>query len=159
MSIGGFVVVVGGGSRSSEWITRYLASGLDVVAVHGDATVREQVAALWPSADRLGLFPGAALDRLRIGDEDALAGASLVHDVAGGHPGVSGALLADDHTVRGCSPVHLLPLVEVRGAHAEELTAFYRSIGMAPLGPDAPDELRWQLGEGLVRLTDGDSSP
>jgi acyl-CoA thioesterase FadM len=156
MSIGGFVAVVGGGPRASEWITRYLASGLDVVAVRGDATVREQVAALWPSADRLGLFPGAALDRLRIGEEDALAGASLVHDLTGGHSGESGALLADDHTVRGCSPVHLLPLVEIRGLQAAALSEFYRSIGMAPLGPDAPDELRWQLGEGLVRLTDGD---
>jgi acyl-CoA thioesterase FadM len=156
MSIGGFVAVVGGGSRATEWITRYLASGFDVVAVRGDDTVRDHVTALWPAADRLGLFPAASLDRLQTGGDDSLEGAALVHIVGGAGTGASGALVADDETVRGCSPVHLLPLVEIRGPQAVALTDFYRSIGMEPVGPEASTELRWQLGEGLVRLTDGD---
>jgi acyl-CoA thioesterase FadM len=141
MSIGGFVAVVGAGARASEWITRYLASGLDVVAVRAHATVRDDVAACWVAADRLGLFPGASLSRLQLAD--TTDGAAFVHDI-------------DDPSVRGCSPIHLVPLVELDAARFAELAEFYTSIGMAPLGPDAPAELRWQLGEGLVRLTEGD---
>lgn len=153
------VVVVGGGSSAAEWITRYLASGLDVaIAAQADDvdTLRDEVAALWPAADRLGLFPNASVDRLRIAANDDVATAQLVHVVDGDTPaGVTG-LLADAHTARGCSPAHLVPLVEVSGPQAAPLTRFYRSIGMAPVAADAPAHERWQLGEGLVALTDGD---
>jgi len=157
MSSGGVVVVVGAGPRASEWITRYLASGLDVVAVQAHATVRDDVAACWVAADRLGLFPDASLDRLSVVDGSvAVFGAVLFHYIGRPPGSPADVLVADDDSVRGCSPIHLVPLVEVRGPHADALTEFYTSIGMAPLGPDAPSELRWQLGEGLVRLTDGD---
>jgi carnitine 3-dehydrogenase len=153
------VVVVGGGSRAAEWITRYLASGLDVAieAQPDDVdTLRDAVVALWPASDRLGLFPGASLDRLRVASAADRSSAALVHVVSGDSPsGVTG-LLADDDTVLGCSPVHLVPLVEVSGVQAAALTRFYRSIGMAPVPADAPEHDRWQLGAGLVRLTDGD---
>ena len=56
-----YVAVVGGGSLAAEWITRYLAAGLDVVSIDGGATVGDEVAARWPAADRLGLFPRARL--------------------------------------------------------------------------------------------------
>ena len=106
------VVVVGGGSRAAEWITRYLASGLDV-AVDDPHTVGDAVAALWPAADRLGLFPGAARERLRARTADDVATAQLVHVLDAPVPdGVTG-LVATDHTARGCSPAHLVPLVEV----------------------------------------------
>ena len=149
------VVVVGGGSRAAEWITRYLASGLDV-AVDDPHTVGDAVAALWPAADRLGLFPGAARERLRARTDDDLVTAQLVHVIDAPTPDGVGGLLATDHTTRGCSPTHLLPLVEVSGPQAPALTRFYRSIGMAPVPADAPAHERWQLGEGLVQLTDGD---
>ncbi|MEN9645726.1 MAG: hypothetical protein RL238_2395 [Actinomycetota bacterium] len=149
------VVVVGGGSRAAEWITRYLASGLDV-AVADPHTVRDAVDELWPAADRLGLFPGASRQRLRGNTADDLATAVLVHVLDGATPdGVTG-MLADDTTALGCSPAHLVPLVEVSGPQAAALTRFYRSIGMAPVPADAPAHERWQLGEGLVQLTDGD---
>jgi len=149
------VVVVGGASHAAEWITRYLASGLDVAVDHPH-TVRDAVTALWPAADRLGLFPGASLDRLRATVDGDVSAAQLVHVLDAAAPdGITG-LLANDHTVKACSPVHLVPLVEVSGPQAPALTRFYRSIGMAPLPADAPANERWQLGEGLVQLTDGD---
>jgi carnitine 3-dehydrogenase len=150
-----YVAVVGGGSHAAEWITRYLASGLDVVTAD-DSTVRDEVAALWPASDRLGLFPGSSLTRLRTGDTAEILAAPLLHVVAGAVPSGAIGLVATAQTVRGCSPVHLVPLVEVQGPHAEALTDYYRAIGMAPLPADAPAHGRWQLGEGLVQLTDGD---
>jgi acyl-CoA thioesterase FadM len=149
------VVVVGGSSRAIEWITRYLASGLDV-AVDDAATVRDAVASLWPSSDRLGLFPSASLDRLRTATADDAAHAELLHVVDGDAPEAPHAMLAIDATAKGCSPAHLLPLVEVAGPQAAQLTRFYRSIGMAPVPADAPAHERWQLGEGIALLADGD---
>jgi carnitine 3-dehydrogenase len=46
--------------------------------------------------------------------------------------------------------------VELDGPHAAELGAFYRSLGMEPVGPEVSAHERWQLGEGLVQLTDGE---
>lgn len=149
------VVVVGGGSRAAEWITRYLASGLDVV-VDDPATVRDTVASLWPAADRLGLFPGASMDRLRGRTEGDLGTAALVHVLDGPVPDGAAGLVATASTASGCSPTHLVPLVEVAGPQADALAEFYRGIGMAPLPADAPADERWRLGEGLVRLTGGD---
>ncbi len=149
-----FVAVTGGGSRAAEWATRFLASGLDVVV--DDSTLCDAVAALWPSAQRLGLFPGASLDRLRVSAGPAdLASAAVIQVVAGTTPAGSG-LIATEATARGCSPIHLLPLVEIDGTHITELAAFYRSLGMEPVGADVSALERWQLGEGLAQLTDGE---
>jgi carnitine 3-dehydrogenase len=149
------VVVVGGSSRAAEWITRYLASGLDV-AVDDAPTVRDAVAALWPASDRLGLFPGSSLERLRDATQQDVGAADVVHVIDAPMPDGVPGLVACDATVNGCSPTHLVPLVEVAGPQAAALTRFYRSIGMAPRSADAPAHERWQLGEGLVQLTDGD---
>lgn len=152
-----FVAVTGGGRRAAEWATRFLAAGLDVVV--DDSTLRAAIGELWPAAQRLGLFPAASLDRLRIATSpDELVGAALAQVVAGEAPAGLDAdtLVATEQTARGCSPIHLLPLVEVDGPQAAELTAFYRSLGMAPAGPGASTHERWQLGEGLVQLTDGE---
>ena len=150
-----FVAVTGGGDRAAEWATRFLASGLDVVV--DDPTLHGAVASLWPAAQRLGMFPGASLQRLSVAESPAvLAGATLVQVAGGAVPeGVTG-LVATEATARGCSPIHLLPLVEISGPHAAELSQFYGSLGMAPVGAEATDHERWQLGEGLVQLTDGD---
>ena len=149
-----YVAVTGGGSRAAEWATRFLASGLDVVV--DDSTVFEAVASLWPSSQRLGLFPGASLDRLHVSDGPAgLAAAALVQVVSGELP-ISGGLIATESTARGCSPIHLVPLVEIDGPDSAALADFYRALGMAPVAADAEKHERWQLGEGLVQLTDGD---
>ncbi len=150
-----FVAVTGGGNRAAEWATRFLAGGLDVVV--DDSTVCGAVAALWPEAQRLGLFPGASLDRLRVATCAAdVAEAAVVQVVAGNPPPSCVGLVATENTARACSPVHLLPLVEVAGPQETDLGAFYTSLGMTPLGTDAPSRERWQLGEGLVQLANGD---
>jgi len=149
------VVVVGGTSRAAEWITRYLASGLDV-AVDDAHTVRDAVTSLWPSSDRLGLFPHSSLDRLRTATPIDLANAHLVHVIDTEAPSGMPGLLATDATAKGCSPVNLLPLVEVAGPQAAGLSGFYQSIGMAPVPADAPAHERWQLGDGIAQLADGD---
>jgi len=58
--------------------------------------------------------------------------------------------------VVGCEPIHLVPGVVVGGSLADALTDFYTSIGMAPRPASHPAHERWQLGDGLVALTDGD---
>lgn len=150
-----YVAVTGGGSRAAEWATRFLASGLDVVV--DDSTLCDAVAALWPSSQRLGLFPGAGFDRLRVSaDPSQLASASMIQVVAGVVPNGARGLIATEATAHGCSPIHLLPLVEIDGPLATELAAFYRSLGMEPVGPGVSAHERWQLGEGLFQLTDGE---
>lgn len=152
------VAVIGAGNRAAEWAARLLAAGLDVVV--DDSTLCDEVAALWPECQRLGLFPSAALSRLHPADAATtatrfpLASAALVQVVSGQAPADSSGLVADEASARGCSPIHLVPLVEVAGPHAEELAAFYRGVGMAPLLEAATDQERWQLGPGLVQLTD-----
>jgi carnitine 3-dehydrogenase len=149
------IAVVGSGPLAAEWTTRYLAAGYDV-HVDDVPTVESAVRALWPAADRLGLFPGASIDRLAPLTADAIRTAALVHVLQGEAPAQSTGLVATAATVQGASPVHLLPLVQVQGPQAAELGEFYRSIGMAPVAPDADAEVRWQLSDGLLRLTDGD---
>jgi acyl-CoA thioesterase FadM len=151
------VAVVGGGNRAAEWATRLLASGFDVVV--DDPTLLPAIHGLWPESDRLGLFPGASLGRLRAGTASEIRSACFVQVVDGLAPeGLDRTtLVATEATALACSPVHLLPLVEVSGANASALCDFYRSIGMAPISSDAPPSVRWELGEGLMRLTDGDA--
>ncbi|MGB8860863.1 MAG: thioesterase family protein [Ilumatobacteraceae bacterium] len=149
-----FVAVTGGGRRAAEWATRFLASGLDVVV--DDSTLCDAVVALWPQAQRMGLFPGSDLGRLNVaGGLDALTAAAVVQVVDGTPPAGATGLVATDTTARACSPVHLLPIVEVSGPDHVALGDFYRSIGMTPVGPEAGAHERRQLGEGLVELTDG----
>ncbi|MFP6639878.1 MAG: 3-hydroxyacyl-CoA dehydrogenase NAD-binding domain-containing protein, partial [Myxococcota bacterium] len=62
--------LVGAGIIGAGWATRALARGLDVVAwdpgPHAEGQLRESVQHAWPAVEELGLFPGAALDRLRV---------------------------------------------------------------------------------------------
>jgi len=145
------VAVVGSGAQASEWAIRYLAAGHDVrVDTH---EVAERAIALWPVADRLGLFDGASLDRLSVGggcnDVDFV---QLVDGVAQ----ATSALIATEATGRGCSPIHLVPLVDVAGPDTDALVEWYRSVGMTPLTHSSAELERWQTGPGLVELTDGD---
>lgn len=149
------IVVTGSGQRAAEWATRWLASGHDVVV--DSAAVIDAVRVLWPAADRLGLFPRATPDRARVGG--GRAGAALVQSTDDAPLGEvpAGALAADETTARGCSPIHLVPLVELMGPDAEALSALFRSIGMAPRTPHDDVDERWQLGDGLVRLAGSDA--
>lgn len=146
------VAVVGGGSRAAEWAARFLSAGLDVVV--DDSTLCTAVAALWPDCQMLGLFPGADLTRLKVASGDDRATACFVQVVDDRAVDASVGLVATEASGRGSSPIHLLPLVEVDGPHASELGSFYTSIGMTPVDRDAPEGVRWQLGEGIARLTD-----
>ena len=151
-----YVAVVGSGARAGGWATRLLASGLDVVA--DDPTVPEMVAAFWPMAERLGLFPGSTPDRLRItADPEVLAGAFLVQVVGDASPPPGASLVADDVIAYAHEPIHLLPLVELQHvADRQALLDFYTSIGMAPRGPETHPLERWRLGSALVEVTNGD---
>src|SRR5262249_11095531 len=62
------VGIVGGGVIGSGWAARSLAHGLDVVATDpapgAEKAMRDSVANAWPALTRVGLKPGASVDRL-----------------------------------------------------------------------------------------------
>jgi acyl-CoA thioesterase FadM len=151
-----YVAVVGNGRRAAGWATRYLAAGLDVVVDHDE--VVDLVAECWPAAERLGLFPGAALHRLSVTADDAvLAAAELVQVVGDALPPGGARLVATDATAFAHDPVHLLPLVELAdGEHSRRLEAWYAAIGMAPRTTATPEHERRLLGPAIVELTGGD---
>lgn len=151
-----YVAVVGRGPRAGEWATRFLAAGLDVVV--DDPTVADVVRDAWPAAQRLGVFPGADPARLTVSDQvEQLAGARVVQVVGNATPPPGARLVATDQTARGHHPIHIVPLVELAGGDdADELAAFYSSIGMVPCRADVAPIERWRLGPGLVELTGGD---
>ena len=82
------VAVIGTGVIGAGWAARVLAHGLDVVA--WDPAADWQVglkAALenaWPALNKVGLYPGASLDRLRCADtmEAACAVADFIQESA-----------------------------------------------------------------------------
>ncbi|MGD9702398.1 MAG: thioesterase family protein [Acidimicrobiia bacterium] len=151
------VAVMGSGARAAGWATRFLAAGLDVVVA--DANVPDEVVRRWPSAQRLGLFPGADLARLRVSTDDAdIASGSLVQVVGNTASSPVGAtLVATDRTALAFEPIQLLPLVELaEGPDRDRLRDFYAGIGMAPRSASTPAEERWRLGPGLAALAEGD---
>jgi|GEM_PF-54770 len=138
---------------AAEWATRYLASGFDVASTHADELL-PHVEALWPAADRLGLFDAASPSRLRTLTDGDTSAADLVHVLSGEAP--SARLVATAASARGCSPAHLLPVVHVSGPDTDRLAAFYLDMGMAPVTDSTSTEERWRLGEGIARLAGGD---
>lgn len=62
------VGIVGGGVIGSGWAARCLAHGLDVIATdpapEAESAMRDSIANAWPALTRVGLKPGAAMDRL-----------------------------------------------------------------------------------------------
>ena len=152
------VAVVGSGARAAGWATRLLAAGLDVVVT--DSTVPAEVARRWPSAQRLGLHPGADPTRLRVSIDDAdISTAALIQVVGEAVTAqeTADAPVATDRNALAFEPIHLLPLVELAdGPDGERLHAFYDSIGMAPRSASSSAEERWRLGPGLAELAEGD---
>ncbi|MEY4231554.1 MAG: hypothetical protein RLZZ362_2403, partial [Actinomycetota bacterium] len=129
-------VVIGTGPRAAGWATRFLAAGFDVTV--DDATTADGVGVRWPAAERLGLFPGAALTRLSVGTTPAIiTGADIVQVVGNATAPAGARLIGTDASARAHEPIHLLPLVEIDATlDAPALVALYRSIGMAPCTPD-----------------------
>ena len=150
------VAVMGGGPQAAGWATRFLAAGLDVVAT--DPDLPRAVAERWPDAERLGLFPGASLDRLHVTDDPTeLAGADLVQVVGPVAPPADATLVATDAQVTAYEPIHLLPLVELaEGDDRDRLADVYESIGMAPRPRTAPAAERHRLGPGIAEVADHD---
>ena len=152
-----YVAVVGSGTRAAGWATRWLAAGWDVMVT--DPDVPERVQQNWIAAQRLGLFPGASLDRLTVStDPDVLGEARLVQVVGDVVPPPAARLVATDLTAFAHEPIHVIPLVQLHpGEHVAELTDLYHSIGMAPRTDDIHPLERWRLGPALVELTNGDT--
>ena len=71
------MAVIGTGVIGAGWAARALAHGLDVVAWDPapgwQASLRASVENAWPALRKLGLYPGAALDRLHCADSLASA--------------------------------------------------------------------------------------
>ena len=80
------VAVVGTGVIGASWTAYFLAQGLDVEATDpspgAEQRLRETVARLWPSMERIGLRPGASQDRLRFHADllDALKDVDFVQE-------------------------------------------------------------------------------
>ena len=82
------VAVIGTGVIGGGWAAHYLRMGLDVTAHDpapgAEARLRELVAGVWPTMERLGLAPGASLDRLAYAPDltSAVAEADFVQENA-----------------------------------------------------------------------------
>ncbi|NYT70215.1 3-hydroxyacyl-CoA dehydrogenase NAD-binding domain-containing protein [Pusillimonas noertemannii] len=80
------VAVVGTGVIGASWTAYFLAQGLDVEATDpspgAEQRLRETVARLWSSMERIGLRPGASQDRLRFHADllDALKDVDFVQE-------------------------------------------------------------------------------
>ena len=113
--------LAGTGVIGSGWAVRVLARGLDVIAWDpadgAEDRLRESVARAWPSATRLGLFPGADPGRLRWArsPEEVAESAGWVQESAPEDESVKRPLLrrldgaADPGTVIASSSSGLLP--------------------------------------------------
>ena len=113
--------LAGTGVIGSGWAVRALARGHDVVAWDpaddGEDRLRAAVDRAWPSATRLGLFPGADPARLRWAGspEDVAESAGWLQESAPEHEGVKRSLLrrldaaAGPATVIASSSSGLLP--------------------------------------------------
>ena len=115
------VGLAGTGVIGAGWAVRALARGHDVIAWDpadgAEDRLRSAVERAWPSAGRLGLFPGADPARLRwaANPEEVAAGADWVQESAPEDEGVKRPLLgrlddaADPATVIASSSSGLLP--------------------------------------------------
>ena len=126
--------LAGTGVIGAGWAVRVLAGGHDVIAWDpaddAEDRLRTAIERAWPSATRLGLFPGAAPDRLRWADspEEAAACADWVQESAPENEALKSSLLcrlddaAKPTTVIASSSSGLLPSRLAEGLrHPERL--------------------------------------
>ena len=147
--------LAGTGVIGAGWAVRVLAGGHDVIAWDpaDDAEDRLRIAIerAWPSATRLGLFPGAAPDRLRWAGspEEAAAGADLVQESAPEDFSIKSSLLrrldaaAEPDTVIASSSSGLLPTRLAEGLrHPERLIIGhpFNPVYLLPLVEVVPGE-------------------
>jgi len=82
------LAVIGAGVIGAGWAARALAHGLDVIAWDPGEDWQEKMRAsvenAWPALQKLGLFPGASLERLRYAEslEQACAQADFIQENA-----------------------------------------------------------------------------
>ena len=80
------VAIVGCGVIGASWAAHYLAQGFDVVATDpapgAEKSLRELVKSFWPALQRIGLAPGATMDRLAFQSDlaKAVSGAGFVQE-------------------------------------------------------------------------------
>ena len=92
--------VIGTGVIGAGWAANFLARGLDVVASdphpEAEARLRAAVENAWPALERVGLAPGASLDRLSFAAslEAAVEGADFVQESAPEREGLKTDLMA-----------------------------------------------------------------
>ena len=149
------VGLVGTGVIGSGWAVRVLARGHDVVAwdpaVGAEDRLRRAVERAWPSAARLGLFPGADPDRLRWAGsaEEVAASADWVQESVPEDASVKRALLrlldtaAHPATVVASSSSGLLPTRLAEGLnHPERLLIGhpFNPVYLLPLVEVVPGE-------------------
>lgn len=82
------IAIIAAGSIGASWAAHFLARGFDVAvtdpAPGAEKVLRSDVARFWPALERLGLAPGASLDRLRFTADitDCVRGAQFVQENA-----------------------------------------------------------------------------
>ena len=80
------VAIVGCGVIGASWTAHYLAQGFDVVATDpapgAEKLLRELVKSFWPALQRIGLAPGASIDRLAFQSDLAktVSGAGFIQE-------------------------------------------------------------------------------
>ena len=95
------IAIVGTGTIGASWATHYLAHGFDVTATDpapgAEAALRSYVAGAWDAVTKLGLVPGASLDRLKFTSDlpAAVADADFVQENAPERPELKVKLFAD----------------------------------------------------------------
>ncbi len=95
------IAIVGTGTIGASWATHYLAHGFDVTATDpapgAEAALRSYVEGAWGAVTKLGLAPGASLDRLKFTSDltAALSDADFVQENAPERPELKVKLFAD----------------------------------------------------------------
>src|SRR6476659_3162705 len=95
------IAIVGTGTIGASWAAHYLAHGFDVTATDpapgAEAALRSYVAGAWDAVTKLGLVPGASLDRQKFTSDlpAAVADADFVQENAPERPELKVKLFAD----------------------------------------------------------------
>jgi carnitine 3-dehydrogenase len=81
----GSIAVIGAGTIGVSWAANFLARGYDVNItdpVRSPAAIRHAIGELWPQLERIGLAPGASLERVRVVADPSVAvdGAGFVQE-------------------------------------------------------------------------------
>jgi len=157
------IAVIGTGVIGASWTTQFLAKGFDVVATDpapgAEEKLREFVANNWETSTRLGLEPGASVDRLSFTPvmADAVAGADFVQENAPERPDFKIKLFAEideaasvDALIASSSSGITMSVIQSACAHPERtvighpvnpphLMPLVEVVGGANTAPDAID--------------------